>query len=89
MLPCFFPSFVQEGHNHCHCRNERVDTFPLLSGQTEYDTTPAHILNKELIPIQTGRTEAEARANMLIFLIENGFTNVTDINSRVCPKGSL
>lgn len=34
-------------------------------------------------------TEVKARAGMLIFLIENGFDNVSDIKSRVCPEGSL
>ena len=83
LLPCFFPSFVQEGHFHCHCQNERVDTFPLISGNTEFDNTPAHILNKELVPFQTGKTEAQARANMLIYLIENNLVTADECNERL------
>jgi len=80
MLPPFFPSFVQDGGKHSHCRNERTDTFPLLGGSTEFDTTPAYVLNKELVPMQTGRNEAEARANMLIYLLEQSLISPEEVN---------
>lgn len=83
MLPSFFPSFVHDELKSCHCRNERVDTFPLIDSGEEHEQTPAHKLNKELIPIQAASTEAEARAEMLIYLIENRYVLVSEVNERI------
>ncbi len=79
MLPPFFKSLMVDRFTHCFCVNERVDTFPLLGGSTEFDTIPAYILNKELVPMQTGTTEAQARTGMLIHLIEQKYITIEEI----------
>lgn len=83
MLPPHFATSIHDGHKHCHCRNERVDTFPLIDSGEEHEQTPAHVINKELIPITTGNTEAEARAEMLIYLLENGYVSAESANCRL------
>jgi hypothetical protein len=83
MLPPFFPSFVQDVPLFSHCVNYRVDIFPLLDSGSQFETVPAHIQNKELIPISTGKTEAQSRANMLIFLLENNFISPEEVNERL------
>lgn len=83
MLPPHFATLMHDGHKHCHCRNERTDTFPLIDSGQEYEQTPAYVLNKELIPIQTGRTEAEAKTAMLIYLLKKEYITVADVNQRL------
>jgi len=82
LLPPFFPTFVHENYRFSHCENYRVDTFPLMDGGEEHEHTPAHKLNKELIPIMAGGHEAESRAIMLIYLIENNFITAEECNLR-------
>lgn len=83
ILPPFFPTMVHDGYKSVHCENSRVDTFPLLCGQTPHDETPAHVFNRELIPPIAARWEAEARAAMALFLIENSYLTVEDANKRL------
>lgn len=83
MLPSHSPSYVHDGRNHSHCQNARVDTFPLIDSGQSYEATPAHELNKEIVPISTGRTEAEARAAMLIHLLGNNLISASEVNKRL------
>lgn len=65
---------------HWFCRNERVDTFPFQEGIQD---SPAHMRNKEAIRDAYGETEAIARANMLILLLEKGYTTASEVNKRL------
>ncbi len=82
LLPPFFPTFVHDNFRFSHCENYRVDTFPLLDSGEEHEQTPAHIINKELVPIQAGGHEAESRALTLIYLLENKFITAEECNNR-------
>lgn len=80
LLPPFFPTFVHDDKRFCHCENYRVDGFPLIDGGSEHENTPAHILNKELVPIECGEGEAQARAIMLINLLKGNFVIAEECN---------
>ena len=82
LLPPFFPTFVHDNFRFSHCENYRVDTFPLLDSGEEHEQTPAYIINKELVPIQAGGQEAESRALMLIYLLENKIITAEECNNR-------
>lgn len=88
MLPSHFPSFVHDDLSSAHCINYRVDGFPLSDEDANMvdNPTPNHILNKELVPLQAGETEANARAYMLIYLIENNYITIEEVNKRLNKK---
>lgn len=81
LLPPFFPTFVHDDKSFAHCENYRVDTFPLLDSGNEHEDTPAHVLNKELVPIYCTNGEAHARAGMLLHLLEENLVTAEQCNN--------
>lgn len=82
-LPSHTPSRIADGHTHSICENGRPDTYPLGDCIEDEATTPPYILNREILPMQTGSTEAEACANMLIFQLENNLITAEEVNQRL------